>query len=94
MLKSTTQTIAYETIPAMASRLRPDNAADPDESAMDILAQLEQLKVTAERAGDMALAARVKAMFDDYLTRYCDGKRAGLEETLRHHFRPPKDYLN
>jgi len=64
------------------------------EAAMDLLTQLENLKLAAERAGESDLAARVAALFEDYVNRYCDARRAGLEDRLRHYVRPPKDYLN
>lgn len=79
---------------AKALRLSPAPAAASDETAMDILSQLEHLKFTAERAGETALADQVTAVFEGYLNRYCDGKRASLEESMRHHFRRPKEYLN
>ncbi len=79
----------------MAKALRP--SVDPvpsDEMAMDILSQLQHLKLTAERAGETALADQIATVFDGYLNRYCDGKHASLERSMRHHFRRPKAYLN
>ncbi len=79
---------------AKALRLSPDPVAASDETAMDLLSQLEQLKLTAERAGETLLAAQVAAAFDGYLNRYCDGKHARLEQAMRQNFRRPKEYLN
>jgi hypothetical protein len=79
---------------AKACSLSPAPDAASDEAAMDIISQLDQLKRTAEKAGEYELAAQVAQLFDGYINRYCDSKRAGLEADMRHHFRRPKEYLN
>ena len=71
-----------------------ERPGDADAAAMDILAQLDRLRAAAEQAGETALAAQVAILFEGYVTRYCDSKRADLEESLRHHLQKPKDYLN
>ncbi len=77
-----------------ASHMQFERPAETDAAAMNLLAQLERLKIAAEQAGEPALAEQVAALFDGYLTRYCDGKRAVLEESLRRSVRPSKDLLN
>jgi len=74
------------------SHIRFERSADT--AAMDILTQLERLKIAAEQAGDSGLAQHVAVLFDEYLTRYCDGKHAALENALLHPARPAGERLN
>jgi len=76
------------------SNIRHEWPADADAAAMDLIGQLERLKKTAEQAGETVLAAQATALFDDYLTRYCDGKHAALEAALRRLPRSPRERLN
>ncbi len=56
--------------------------SDHDDAMMRILVNLEALQALALEAGDTALAAQLKATFDENLQRYYDTKRAQLEATL------------
>ncbi len=78
----------------MASVRNSKEIVDPDEAVMTILAQLEELRTLAQTAGDPDLAGKLSSLFDSCLSRYYDSKRLELSETMRHHFHPPKEFLN
>ena len=60
---------------------KPETAGD-DDATMRILVHLEALQKQAMAVGDKALAARLKATFDDTLQRHYDAKRAQLEAAM------------
>ena len=70
------------------------DGTEHDERIMDILSRLDQLKGMAAAAGEHDLVMRLNEAFEACLNRYCDAKRADLSDTMRHHFKPPREYLN
>jgi hypothetical protein len=79
---------------AMARRPDSGTAADNEDAVMLILAQLEALRKLALDIGDTRLATQLGETFEDCLKRHCDNRRLELGETLRHHFKPHKEFLN
>jgi len=75
----------------------PEALIDPqtyDDTIMNILAQLDQLQQLARSVGDQQLADQMEVVFNNCLTRYCDSKHADLSNQMRHHFKPPKLFMN
>ena len=60
----------------------PENPFD-DDATMRVLTNLEALQKLAVEAGDKALAAQLKATFDQTLNRHYDAKRAQLEAAMQ-----------
>ena len=58
------------------------HAAGDDDATMRILVNLEALQKQAAEAGDKALAARLKATFEETLRNHYDAKRAQLEAAM------------
>ncbi len=74
-----------------------ENVSDPqtyDDAVMTILSHLDQLQGLASAVGDTHLAGQLETVFHSCLTRYCDSKHADLSNQMRHHFMPPKQYMN
>ncbi len=83
----------------MPKTIKPstENVSDPqtyDDAVMTILSQLDHLQGLANSVGDNQLAGQLEAVFHACLTRYCDSKHADLSTQMRHHFMPPKLYMN
>jgi hypothetical protein len=78
----------------MARRPSGKATADNEDAVMLILAQLEALRKLALDIGDTRLAAQLGEAFEATFKRYCDGRSADLGDTLRHHFKPQKEFLN
>ncbi len=78
------------------ARRRPNSqtAVDREDAVMLILAQLESLRNLALDIGDTLLAAQLGEAFEACLKRHCDSRTAELGDTLRHHFKPHKEFLN
>ncbi len=78
----------------MAKRPSSKATAENEDAVMLILAQLEALRRLALDIGDDRLALQLREAFDACLKRYYDGRSAELDDTLRHHFKPHKEFLN
>jgi|GEM_PF-1993455 len=65
-----------------------------DETCMEILERLDELKALALETGDRELADGLSHVFETFVTRYCDSKHADLHARMRRHSRPPKAYMN
>ena len=65
-----------------------------DETCMEVLERLEELKSLALQTGDRELVDGLDYVFERFITRYCDSKHAELNARMRRHFHPPKAYMN
>lgn len=83
----------------MSSRAKSDTDGFPtvsthDETCMEILDRLDELKGLALEAGDHELVDGLSYVFEAFITRYCDSKHADLNTRMRRYFQPPKAYMN
>ncbi len=83
----------------MSSRAKSDTDGFPtvsthDETCMEILDRLDELKGLALETGDHELVDGLSYVFEAFITRYCDSKHADLNTRMRRHFQPPKAYMN
>lgn len=78
----------------MARRPNSGGTADNEDAVMLILTQLDALRTLAVEIGDDRLANQLGDVFEACLKRHCDRHQAELGETLRHHFKPHKEFLN
>ena len=65
-----------------------------DETCMEVLERLDELKSLALQTGDHELVDGLDYVFERFITRYCDSKHAELNGRMRRHFLPPKAYMN
>ena len=65
-----------------------------DETCMEILDRLDELKGLALETGDHELVEGLSYVFENFITRYCDSKHAELNARMRRHLQPPKAYMN
>ena len=83
----------------MSIRAKSDTNGFPslsthDETCMEILDRLGELKDLALATGDHELLDGLSHVFETFITRYCDSKHAELNARMRRHFQPPKAYMN
>lgn len=83
----------------MSSRARSDTNGFPaesahDETCMEILDRLDELKGLALETGDHELVDGLSHVFETFITRYCDSRHTALNTRMRRHVQPSKAYMN
>lgn len=83
----------------MSSRARSDTDSFPavsthDDTCMEILNRLDELKGLALATGDHDLVDGLGHVYETFIIRYCDSRHTALNTRMRRHFQPPKAYMN